>query len=481
MLTGNPKQIPLVVDLDGTLTHTDTLHESLVKLCRTEPLKALAVPLWLLRGKAGFKARLAEAVRLDPASLPYNSVVLSWIADAKSENRRVVLCTGANVSIAEGVATHLNIFDDVIASDAERNVSGKGKRVSLEERYGAKGYDYAGNSRTDIEVWKGARRAILVNTTASVQRSAGEAAEIERVFAEEKASLAIWPKLLRLHQWVKNLLIFVPAIAAHQFSDFETWTTLALAFFAFSICASGVYVTNDLLDVESDRKHPRKRHRPFAAGTIPLKVGAAAAPLLLALGLLLSYFVGPQFFGCLALYVLITAAYSLKLKKYAMVDCMTLAGLYTLRVIAGAAAVAVPLSFWMLAFSTFIFLSLAFLKRYTEITVKASEGEESLHGRGFKTSDSPFVLGLGVTSGYVSVLVLALYVNSETVTRLYSQPQIVWLAVLLVLFWISWVWLKAFRNEMHDDPIVFSLKDGTSLAVGILMIATFAAATLLGR
>jgi 4-hydroxybenzoate polyprenyltransferase len=276
-----------------------------------------------------------------------------------------------------------------------------------------------------------------------------------------------------LHQWLKNLLLFVPLLAAHQISNIQFLSTLILAFLSFSLCASAIYIGNDLLDLESDRKHPRKRFRPFASASISIKVGVMLAPLLVIAGFALGMIVGIAFTAWLAAYFLLTCAYSLYLKRFALIDCLTLAALYTLRIIAGAAAVAIPLSFWLLAFSVFIFLSLAFVKRYAELQTLEKVGNLQAHGRGYAVTDAPLIQTLGIAAGYASILVLALYLHGETVVTLYAQPQMIWFAVPLMLFWVSRVWMKAHRGEMHDDPIVFAIKDKSSLTVAALIIISF--------
>ncbi len=300
------------------------------------------------------------------------------------------------------------------------------------------------------------------------------------VIKPTQRTLSVWLRVFRVHQWLKNLLLFLPILAAHLISHFPSLVIILLAFVSFSACASAVYITNDLLDLESDRQHQRKRHRPFASGALPILYGALLAPCLGALSLILAWGIGTTFFSWVFTYLVLTTLYSFSLNRYVLIDCLTLAGLYTLRIIAGAAAVGVVLSFWLLAFSTFIFLSLAFVKRYAELQAQAGFGKSVVHGRGYKVSDAQLIQNLGITSGYTSVLVLALYLNSETVASLYTQPEIIWLAVPLMLFWISWVWLKAHHGQMHDDPIIFALKDRASLIVGLLLAAVFISATVLG-
>jgi 4-hydroxybenzoate polyprenyltransferase len=474
-----PSQISVVVavDLDGTLTLTDTLHESALCLLRDRPVNVLALPFWLFGGKAALKAKVADHVNLDVSTLPYNTVLIDWLKEERAAGRRIVLCTATDIRVAQSIADHLGLFDEVLASDGTTNNAGANKRATLEAKYGAKGYDYAGNSAADIAVWAGARQAIVVNAPESIAKQAGEVATVSKVFPPQAVEISHWLKMLRVHQWLKNLLLFVPLLAAHQIGNLQSLFTLILAFVSFSLCASAVYMANDLLDLESDRKHPRKRHRPFASASVPIKVGVVLAPLFAINSLLLGLMVGVAFTAWLVGYFLLTYAYSLWLKRLALIDCLTLAALYTLRIIAGAAAVAITLSFWLLAFSVFIFLSLAFVKRYAELQVQAGAGNSHAHGRGYAVADAPLVQTLGIAAGYAAVLVLALYLHGETVVTLYAQPELIWFSVPLMLFWVSWVWMKAHRGEMHDDPIVFAVKDKASLAVAALIAISFLLAT----
>jgi len=467
----------IAVDLDGTLTLTDTLHESVVTMVRERPLLLFALPFWLTGGRAVLKAKVADHVELDVATLPYNQPLIDWLKEERASGKRIVLCSATNEHVAQAVADHLSLFDDVIASDATTNVKSANKRTALEQQFGEKGYDYAGNSSADIDVWAGARQAIVVNASRAVHDKATQVATVSQIFPAKEITLRDWGRAFRVHQWLKNVLLFVPLLAAHQIGNIQSLSTLILAFISFSLCASAVYMTNDLLDLESDRRHPRKRNRPFAAATLPIAAGAVIAPLFAITSLALGALVGSAFLAWLIVYFGLTTAYSLALKRIALVDCLTLAALYTLRIIAGAAAVSVILSFWLLAFSVFIFLSLAFVKRYAELQVQAQAGNGHAHGRGYAVSDAPLVQTLGIAAGYSAVLVLALYLHSETVTALYAQPVLIWFAVPLLLFWISWVWLKAHRGEMHDDPIVFAIKDKASLVVAGLTAAAFVIAT----
>jgi len=463
----------IVVDLDGTLTLTDTLHESLLSMVRTAPLMLFMFPLWLAKGLAFFKAKVAENSQLDVANLPYNEPLIDWLKNEKANGKKIVLCTAANEHIAQAVSEHLQLFDDVIASNANTNLKSVNKRKALEERFGDRGYDYAGNSSADIEVWAGSHQAVVVNASSTVQTKASKVATVSRVFPAVNVRFSDWSRALRTHQWLKNVLLFVPLLAAHQLDNSQSLITLTLAFISFSLCASSVYIINDLLDLENDRRHPRKKYRPFASAKLSTTIGVVIASLLVGASFALGLIVGADFLTVLMLYLLLTTIYSLILKRVVLVDCLTLAMLYTLRIVAGAAAVSVSLSFWLIAFSVFIFLSLAFVKRYAELMVQVRAGNNHTPGRGYEVSDASLLQTLGVSAGYLSVLVIALYMRSEDVITLYAQPTAIWFAIPLFLFWISWVWLKAARGEMHDDPIVFAIKDKASLVVAGLTTVIF--------
>ena len=463
----------IAVDLDGTLTLTDTLHESVLTLVRNKPYLLLLLPFWLFKGIAHLKQKVAEHSELDVTTLPYNQPLIDWLQAEKQRGKKIVLSTAANEKIAKQVVRNFNFFDEFIASDSTTNLKSARKREALQKRYGVKGYDYAGNSNDDLEVWAGASNAIVVNASETVVSKASTLTSISQIFRSERAGFAIWFKALRVHQWLKNLLLFVPLLAAHQIGNAQSLGLLIIAFLSFSLCASSVYITNDLLDLESDRIHPRKRFRPFASAKLSVLHGVIAAPLLIAASFLLGAVVGLDFLIVLLVYLLMAVTYSFNLKRLVLVDCLTLATLYTMRIIAGAAAVSVSLSFWLLAFSIFIFLSLAFVKRYAELLVQSSEGKNSAHGRGYLVTDAPLLQALGVSSGYISTLVIALYLRSENVMSLYAQPLAIWLLIPILLFWVSWVWLKSSRGEMHDDPIVFAAKDRTSLSVAVITAFVF--------
>ena len=467
---------PLVVDLDGTLIHTDMLHESALRVFKERPFETLRIPFLLLKGKAHLKKHLASSTTFDPQTLPYNDELIEWLKVQRGEGRRLILCTASDAAIAIEIAAHVGIFDEVIASDGVLNLAGKQKADLLTERFGDEGFDYAGNSRTDLLVWQKARQAVVVNGAANLAEQAQAVCMLERVFPKKNIGVSDWWRVLRVHQWLKNLLLFIPLLAAHDIANGDALLSLLLAFVAFSLCASSVYIANDLLDLESDRQHPRKQKRPFASGAVPAWRGVLLAPFLLASSLSIAGLVGAQFLGWMIVYFVLTCAYSWLLKRIVLIDCLALAVLYTLRVVAGAAAVGHTLSFWLLSFSVFLFLSLAFVKRYAELEVQLLSGKQKIHGRGYLTADAPLIQTMGIVAGYSSVLVLALYLNSEAVLKLYAAPELIWGAVPVILFWISWMWIQAHRGHMHDDPLVFAVKDRASLIAG----ATFAVIMFLG-
>jgi len=466
---------PLCVDLDGTLTLIDTLHESLLGLAKEAPGALLSFPSWLAQGKAEFKHQIASRVTLDASTLPYHEALLTWLRSERANGRKLVLITAANRSIAEAVANHLQVFDDVIANDGGENLSGERKRLALVQRFGEKGYDYAGNDSIDLAVWKSARQAIVVGTPALARR-AQQVAELGPVFAPTQPSLKLWIKAARLYQWVKNLLIFVPALLAHAITQPTVLLHAVLAFIAFGLCASSVYLINDLLDLPADRRHKRKRFRPFASGALPARSGALVSAALLITAAVIAALTNIYFCVVLAAYYVVTWAYSLRLKRAALIDVMTLAGLYTIRIIAGSAAVLIAPSFWLLAFSIFLFLSLGIVKRYAELEDARQAGKAGGHGRGYGTEDLPLLMNLGTAAGYCAIVVMALYINSADSQALYKHAKPLWLICPLMLFWISRVWLLTTRGKMHDDPVIFALRDRASLLLFVVIGAIVALA-----
>lgn len=472
----------LVVDLDGTLIRTDLLVESASQFLIQHPLYFFKPLLWLLRGKTVLKSELAQRVQLDVSALPYNALVLDWLRAEKQSGRRLVLATASHRVLADQVAQHLNLFDEVLATEGDTNLKATAKSDVLVARFGKGGFDYVGNDWPDLKVWAQAHTAHVVDAPAALLARAQAQGQVGRVFdSGMPASLMAMLKAMRLHQWMKNLLVFVPLMAAHQYADAQRDVLALMAFVVFSLMASSVYLLNDLVDVQDDRHHTRKRNRPFASGALSLITGWVVWPVLLLVAATLSVFFMPVLFSVsLGIYFVLTVAYSLHLKQLAVVDVLTLAALYTLRIIAGAAAIDVAMSFWLLLFSMFIFLSLALIKRYSELKVARDAGKTgALRGRGYEAEDLELVSSLGGSAGFIAVLVLALYIQDGQAAHLYATPQVIWLACPVMLFWISHAWLIAHRGRMHDDPIVFALKDKVSWGVGVFMVAVLALARVL--
>lgn len=471
------RPVPLCVDLDGTLLKTDSLWESIAVLLKRRPFALALSPLWLLRGKAGFKRVVSERAAPDAELLPYNPDVLAFLREEKAAGTALVLATAADVRLADAIAAHLDLFDRVIASDAGHNLAGHAKAAALVEAFGEKGFDYAGNERRDLEVWAHARHAVLVHAPAALEREARRRFTVERAFPRRSHPLPALLRAMRPHQWLKNLLIVVPLVTAHSVAREPVLMSAIVAFGAFCLTTSSVYLLNDLLDLASDRPHPRKRQRPLAAGDLPAPLALAMIPLLLLGGILTSLLLPPAFLAVLGAYVTGTLAYSFVLKRVALLDVFTLAGLYTVRIIAGHAATGLPYSFWLLLLSVFLFLSLALLKRYAELTVAARSGHSVSPGRGYRAQDAPQIARLGTAAGYLSVLVFALYANSADVTQLYRYPQLLMPIPPLLLYWLSRIWLLGDRGEVLEDPIVFAMKDPASYIVGLLTLGVMMGAT----
>lgn len=421
-IKADDKVSPLVVDLDGTLLRSSLMLERALAFVRAQPTNFFRALVWAAHGNGALRRHLEAATQIDVSVLPYEPAVLETIAAARAEGRPVLLAASDGCA-ARDVAQHLKIFDQVIAVDAI--------------------------------------------TSPGTQRT------------PRPLELGAWANALRLHQWVKNILIFVPLLAAHQLTNFTLLGRGLLAFVLFGLCASSVYLLNDLLDLEDDRHHKSKRYRPFASGQLSIKSGLVVFPLLLLVAFTASVLFLPwQFAAALGIYYILTLSYSLVLKRQMAVDVIALALLYTIRVIAGAAAFQLPLTFWLLAFSTFMFLSLALAKRYGELRDAHARGETvKTRGRDYDPGDLEMISALGAAAGYQSVIVLALYVRDPHTVALYSRPELIWLACPLLLFWVTRVWMLTHRGQMHDDPVVFAVSDRVSLIVGVLFCLVFLAAT----
>lgn len=465
---------PLCVDLDGTLVRTDLLVESYFALLRTNFLYFFAAIAWLLKGRANFKKQIADRVKLDPTTLPYTAEFLQYLREQKDAGRVLVLATASDERNAAAVAEHLGLFERVFGSDGRTNLKGTAKVELLVREFGDHGFDYAGDAATDLKVWVHAERAVAVNVSQSVLSKLKCVTVIDRVFEKERRRVRTYIKALRVNQWLKNLLVFLPLFISHLALEPELVSKALVAFVSFGLCASSVYLLNDLLDIGLDRKHPTKRNRPLAAGDMALVSAITLAPVLLALAFVLAWWLLPlEFLAVLGTYYFMTLSYSFRLKRVALLDVLVLAFLYTLRIVAGAAAISVVPSFWLLAFSMFLFLSLALVKRYTEISVTETSTTGALKGRGYWPVDKETIAQFGTSSAFMSALVLALYINSDTVVDSYSRPEFLWALCPLLLYIIGRIWILARRGHIDDDPVVFAAKDRRSqgcVVVGALVL-----------
>jgi len=460
------EQVPLCVDLDGTLAKSDTLVDSLLVLARTRPQLLLMLPGKVLHGKAAFKAFVTESISLDVAHLPYNHELLRFLQQEHAQGRAIYLATGADASLANRVADHLGIFSGVLGSDGATNLTGSKKLDGVHSRLGPE-FDYIGNDTHDLPLLAQAREAMVANPSYGL-RSALKAGGIRpaRSFEEQRHPLKSLIKALRLHQWAKNLLIFVPLFLSHTLSMGQMLRAVA-AFYCFSLTASAAYIVNDLLDVEADRRHPRKRLRPFAAGDLSPFAGICVVVVFLLFALSCARFLPTAFYGWLLLYLAMAFAYSGYLKRIALLDVMVLSGLYILRLLAGGAATQTQISHWLAGFSMFLFLSLAIVKRFAELENLRASSSTPKNGRGYLLADLPQIRSFGTASAYAAVVVFAIYISGPDVMKLYRQPRLLWLIVPLMILWLNRVWLLASRGVLDEDPVAFALTDRMSQWIGI--------------
>jgi 4-hydroxybenzoate polyprenyltransferase len=467
---------PLCVDLDGTLVKSDTLHDSLLVLLRARPLRALRLPLEVLRGKAAFKAFVSSHIDLDVAHLPYNVALLGYLREQAANGRPIYLATGADTRLAQRVADHLGIFVGVLGSDGRTNLTGHNKLDRLRAQFDSAEFDYIGNATPDLSLLQHSIEPMVANPSAALRRKMkSRGVQPVRSFEERGSKFKSIVRALRVHQWAKNALLFVPLLLSHQLHAPRVIAAL-LAFACFSASASATYILNDLLDIETDRRHTRKQRRPFASGDLSAVQGAAIAVLLLLVGLAGATMLPVAFYGWLLLYLAITIAYSSYLKRVALVDVLVLSSLYTLRLLAGAAATATPISQWLAGFAIFLFLSLAFVKRFAELENLRIRGLQPRNGRAYLVADLPQLRSFGTASAYAAVVIFAIYISGTDVTALYAHPQRLWMVVPFMLLWLSRVWLLASRGELNEDPVIFAMTDRMSLLIGLAVAAVVFAA-----
>ena len=468
------KDVPLAVDLDGTLVSTDLLWEGIFLLLKKNILFVFMLPVWLFSGKAYLKQQVADRVTLDAARLPYRAEFLNFLRAEHASGRILVLVTAAAEPLAKAVASELGIFNAVYSTSAAKNLSATSKADLLVERYGRHGFDYAGNDREDLPVFDEARQAIVVapdRAAAQFQKRTSS-----QLFDAGKPTLRTYARMLRVHQWLKNLLVFVPATLAHDIVKLDVFIAVCLAFVAFSATASAIYIINDIIDLPVDRRHARKNQRPFASGQISIPFGLGVVALLLLLTAFICFFLPPAFTLAIVTYLVFTTAYTFALKRMLLGDVICLAGLYSLRLLGGSAASHVPPSFWLMAFAMFFFLSLALAKRYVELDGAIATEMDRIAGRGYRPEDRDIVGQCGVAAAFTAALVLALYINSDAVKTLYTYPWLIWPLGPMVLYMNVRVWILAHRGDMDDDPVLFMAKDWRSqvviaLGAALLLVA----------
>ncbi len=466
----------LCVDLDGTLIRGNVLWECVVLLLKERPSSILLIPVWLISGRANLKRKLAAAVHFDPAALPYRLAVLELLQQEKAAGRRIALVSAADRKVAEAVAGYLNLFDEVHASDGDQNLKGAEKAAFLEWHFVTTGFEYIGDSAADVEVWRKATAGYVVGTQARVNQ-ASKVTTLKAAFVESPASFRTWINALRGHHWAKNLLLFLPLFLSHKLAA-EPLVRTFVGFTVYGCCASGLYILNDLLDLHSDREHPWKKERPFAAGEISIPEGMAAACILLSIAIGAGFLLEAKFGIALLGYAALTMFYSIYLKKIALLDVFVLSSFYSIRIFAGALISTTPLSQWFLAFSMFFFLSLAMAKRYSELLHASHLVNAGNSGRGYHSGDRELLLALGVGSSFSAVVIFSLYVHSAEVGILYSSPQFLFLLCPIVLYWLSRNWLLALRGELKEDPVTLAIRDRVSYGVAFAAAIVIAASLL---
>lgn len=463
-------QLPLCIDMDGSLLLTDTLWEACLRLVARNPLYLLLMPFWLFGGKAAFKHKISQRVTLAYDALPVNQRLLDYIKEQKAGGREIVLITAADQKIANGVADQLNVFDRIYASDGQLNLSGQRKAEKLTEVFGKQAFVYAGNAAIDLAIWQAAAAAITVNAPAQLVNQVRSSYTHEADFpAEHRDTIKYVLRAFRPHQWVKNLLLFVPLVLSHKLEPQLILNSL-LAFIAFCLTASAIYIVNDLFDLEADRRHTSKRNRPFASGALPIIYGIVLSTALIILAALITTNINLNFALVLLAYLLLTTIYTIYLKHIVLVDVLTLTSLYTVRILAGAAAVSVPVSYWLLAFSIFIFMSLGLTKRYIELQKLLESSDLEQKARDYTIHDLPVVLLFGVCSGFIGVMVLVLYINDLHASKLYSQPTWLWIVGMAILYWINRIWLLTHRGELNEDPVLFAIRDQASYVTALVIL-----------
>lgn len=470
------QDVPLCVDLDGTLVRTNTLAETIVGVVRLKPSILWRIPFWALQGQARLWTELTHIFRPDASILPYSKPVADLIRKEAANGRTVVLATGAHESVARDVATQFGLFSAVLATRGGEHLTGKAKAEALVSRFGTRGFDYVGDSHTDMAVFRHCRMAYVASTSRSLpSRLKRESIPNVRISTHlESPGRSGLLAALRPRQWAKNLLVFLPVLLSHRFAEVGLLLNSALAFALMCMISSAAYIFNDIGDVEADRRHPDKRHRPFARGATSIRLAMPVAVVLAVSSIAAGWFVNPGVSLLLALYLAATTLYSVWLKKLLIVDMILLAAFYILRVFLGSAATGIRISAWTDLFCLFIFSGLAAVKRYAEVRNSAARSAGFIERRAYLPGDALPLMSIGTSCFVGAVIAFGLYLGSSEVRTLYRKPDLLWLACPILLGWACRLWILSHRGELHgEDPFAFSLGDRWSQVAALLAAAVF--------
>jgi 4-hydroxybenzoate polyprenyltransferase len=472
---------PLVVELDGTLSKADSIAEGIVAMLLRRPSDFFGILSALAKGRRAVAEHLTRLGYVDAEALPIRRDFLDYLERERANGRELHLAASAMQSVADAVAARLGIFGSARGSENGVELRGDAKLQHLQQRF-PDGFSYAGGGDDDIPVWRGASSIVIVGASPATHRAAERLGPaIEREFPAPRRSLRDWIRALRLHQWSKNLLLFVPLLLAHKYNDLAAFQQVVAGFIALGCVASGTYLINDLSDLRADRAHPTKRFRLVARGDLGAMPALLLALALIVGGLIGGAAVGLAFGGLLVLYVAMTLAYSLHLKTVPIFDAFVLGSLYTLRVLMGSVLIHVTNSPWLLSFTMFSFFSLSMAKRHLEIVRAPATGRAGgkIAGRGYVESDAPLTLSFGVSSSLCAILILFFYVTNDAYsTNLYAHPRWLWLIAVWVFLWFARIWLLTHRGELNDDPVLFAVRDPWSYVLGLLIAGTFVMAVL---
>lgn len=462
---------PLCVDLDGTLIKTDVMFESIVILLKYNPLNLFLIIFWLIKGRYYLKEKLIEKTKLDPNKIPINEEIIEYLKIERKNGRKILLVTAAMQEIANLYSDYFGLFDEAIGSKDGINLVGKNKASYLVQRFGEGGFDYIGDSKKDLYIWKYSRNSYIVNQTKNLIDKVKKHSNVLKTWnLIPEPKIILFFKQIRAYQWVKNLLIFLPVVLSHSL-NLKDYFLSFLAFVSFSLLSSSIYLINDIYDLDSDRNHPEKKYRPFALGYLNLLFVLKAFIILFLLSFVIALFVSPKFLLSIFIYLIFSLLYTYSFKKIPILDIVILSFLFTIRIYAGSFATNIAISEWLFSFSIFFFLSLSSLKRYIEL-IKMNDNSK-LIGRAYNKEDSNLIKIIGVSTGLISILVYVLYINSSKVNSLYSNPEYLYFILLILIYWLLRLWFYSDKKTINYDPISFILKDKVSYILLLFSIILF--------